>query len=166
MRITDKHIFFWGEELSNFYPCNITYRYGDKTLTFHTSEQMFMWLKAKTFNDNENADNILKAKTPKDAKRLGRKVINFSDEIWAKKRKDAMKLALRYKFSDENPDLKEFILDKNFDNKKFVEASPFDEIWGIGLSENDERSDDESNWKGINLLGTCLNEIRDELLTK
>ena len=166
MRVTNKHIFFWGEEFSNFFPCNITFKYGDEILKFSTSEQMFMWLKAKTFNDNEIADEILKVDHPKDAKRLGRKVKNFSNEIWQDKRETAMKLALRYKFSNENPELKEFFLDERFDNKTFVEASPFDKIWGIGLAENDELADNEENWKGLNLLGKCLNEIREELLSK
>lgn len=166
MRVTNKHIFFWGEEFSNFYPCNITFKYGDKTMHFTTSEQLFMWLKAMAFNDVEIANEILKVEHPKDAKRLGRKVKNFSDDVWYEKREAAMKVALRHKFSDENPELKEFLLSKRFDNKTFVEASPFDKIWGIGLAENDELADNEENWKGLNLLGKCLNEIREELLSK
>lgn len=165
MRITDKYVFFWGEEFSNFFPCNITFKFGNKTMHFKTSEQMFMWLKAKTFNDTEIADKILLAETPHEAKKLGRKIKNFSDDIWIEKRKNAMKLALRHKFSDENPELVEFITNSRFDDKIFVEASPFDKIWGIGLAENDELADNPENWKGFNLLGECLNEIRKELLT-
>lgn len=166
MRITDDYVFFWGEEFSNFFPCKITYQFGDKELNFTSSEQMFMWLKAKTFNDTEIADAIVLAETPHMAKKLGRKVKGFSDEIWAEKRKLAMKVALRHKFSIENPELQNFILHERFDGKTFVEASPFDKIWGIGLAENDELADDKANWKGLNLLGECLNEIRNELLTK
>jgi ribA/ribD-fused uncharacterized protein len=166
MRITDDYVFFWGEEFSNFFPCNITFRWGDDVMKFTTSEQMFMWLKAKAFNDDEIANKILLAETPREAKKLGRKVKNFTDEIWVEKRKPAMRLALRHKFSNENPKLMAFILDEKFNGKTFVEASPFDKIWGIGLAENDELADNKANWKGLNLLGECLNEIRDELLNQ
>lgn len=165
MRITDKYVFFWGEEFSNFFPCNIKYYYAMEELYFKTSEHMFMWLKAKTFKDEEIAKQILKAETPHEAKKLGRKVKGFDNTIWEEVREKAMKLAVRYKFSTQNPSLKDFILDKRFDGKTFVEASPFDTIWGIGLAENDELADNKENWKGLNLLGKCLNEIREELLT-
>ena len=163
MKITDKFIFFWGEELSNFHSCSIKYNYGGKDMNFTSSEQMFMWLKAKAFNDNDIAEQILLSNTPKEAKRLGRKVKNFDEEIWVEKRENAMMLALRYKFSEQNPNLFNFIMDKRFDNKEFVEASPFDKIWGIGLSENDDMIHNKKNWKGLNLLGKCLNKIRKEI---
>lgn len=166
MRITDKYVFFWGEEFSNFYPCIINFSINGENKIFHSSEQFFMWLKAKTFNDEKIANEILNTQNPAKAKRLGRKVNGFSEEIWAEKRKNAMKLALRHKFSDSNPKLKSFILDKRFNNKEFVEASPFDIIWGIGIAENDDFADEKENWRGLNLLGVCLNEIREELLSK
>ncbi|KAK5190205.1 hypothetical protein LTR92_009916 [Exophiala xenobiotica] len=39
--------------------------------------------------------------------------------------------------------------------RKFVEGSPMDKIWGIGLRWDDPRADDERNWKGGNRLGRC-----------
>lgn len=163
MRITDKYVFFWGGEFSNFFPCTIKYEHNKKEYTFSSSEQLFMWLKAKTFKDDEIAREILKADTPHNAKKLGRKVKGFDTTIWEEHREMAMKITLWNKFA-QNSHLRDFFLDERFDNKIFVEASPFDKIWGIGLSENDELADNEENWKGLNLLGKCLNEIRETLM--
>lgn len=43
-----------------------------------------MYWKAKIFNDEDTAILILKAKTPKEQKALGRKVKNFNTEEWNK----------------------------------------------------------------------------------
>ena len=43
----------------------------------------------------------------------------------------------------------------------FVEASPYDKIWGVGLYETDDRILDEKNWLGENLLGKAITEVRD-----
>lgn len=166
MRITDKHVFFFGTELSNFHPCKITYNFGDEVLTFKSSEHMFMWLKAQTFNDEEAANKILNAEHPHIAKRAGREIKKFDEAVWTEKRKEAMKIALRYKFSDENPRLKSFLMNPRFDGKKFAETSLFDRIWGIGMTEFHKEIDNEEKWRGENLLGICLNEIREELLNK
>lgn len=163
MRITDKYVFFWGGEFSNFFPCTIKYEYNKKVYTFSSSEQLFMWLKAKVFKDDEIACEILKADTPHNAKKLGIKIKGFDNTLWEEHRERAMKIALWNKFS-QNTHLRDFFLGERFDNKIFVEASPFDKVWGIGLTENDELANDEKNWKGLNLLGKCLNNVREELI--
>lgn len=44
-----------------------------------------------------------------------------------------------------------------------VECNPKDSIWGIGLSVDNPDALDESKWKGQNLLGKILMQIREEL---
>ena len=68
--------------------------------------------------------------------------------------------ALEYKFT-QNPKLKELLL--SMGDKEFVEASPYDKIWGIGLDENDVRCLDKSQWQGKNWLGEAIMEVRDRL---
>ena len=60
----------------------------------------------------------------------------------------------------QNTELGEFLC--NTGNKVLVEASPFDTIWGIGMSERDEGVTNPHNWKGTNHLGFALMEVRDE----
>lgn len=166
MRITNKHIFFWGEWPSNWYKCHFTIKYDGKEMEFFNSEQYFMWIKAITFDDKETAEKILKkGKNPKTAKALGREVKNYDDKKWNEIRYKVMVDANYYKYS-QNEELKELLLNLEFDGKHFVEASKYDTIWGIGLTEDNPLVDDEANWKGQNLLGKVLDEIRKILLNE
>ena len=47
-----------------------------------------------------------------------------------------------------------------------VEASPWDKIWGIGLAKDNPKALDKRNWRGKNLLGYILTDVREELLKK
>jgi len=50
--------------------------------------------------------------------------------------------------------------------KLLVEASPYDAIWGIGHDETDLDAFNKETWRGLNLLGYILTEVRDELMCK
>ena len=164
MKITDKHILFWGDWPSNWYKAEFSIEHEGKPLHFYNTEQYFMWVKAKTFGDDEMADKILvKGKNPKIAKELGRLVRNYDNKVWDKKRYDVMVEANKYKYS-QNESLKKMLLHETIRDKGFVEASPIDHIWGIGLAKENPDADDESKWKGQNLLGKALDEVREWLL--
>ncbi len=164
MKVTDKHVFFWGEWPSNWYPCVFNAEYEGKEYTFYNSEQYFMFVKAKTFGDEENALKILlEGKNPKKAKTYGRMVKNYDDEKWNEIRYKVMVDANMAKYSQNN-ELKELLLNLELEGKHYVESSPVDRIWGVGLSENDPLIDDEKNWLGTNLLGKALDEVRDKLM--
>lgn len=166
INITKTHVFFFKDWLSNFHPsefemitCNGKYQ------TFRTSEQAFMYQKALYFHDQEVAQKILNSLTPMEAKQLGRKVRNYDDNIWASVRFDFMYSCNYHKY-DQNQELKKQFLDPRFDNHIFVEASPFDHIWGIALDQKNHDLnylDNESNWKGNNLLGKVLTEVYKSL---
>ena len=164
MRVTNKHIFFWGEFPSNWHPCHFTVKHDGKELEFFNSEQYFMWMKAITFNDEETAEKILKkGKNPKTAKALGREVKNYDNTVWDSVRYGIMVDANYYKYT-QNEELKKLLLNPELDGKHYVEASPYDRIWGIGCDET-TALDDESNWNGQNLLGKALDEVRDKIKT-
>ena len=167
MVVYDNHVAFWGGAFSNFYPCKIhvgTDWDGNKVdITFNCSEQYFMWLKATYFNDEEIAEKIIQANSPKEAKSLGRQVRGFNDEDWVKARETAMWNAVYAKFS-QNEDLRDFLLIDEFEGKGFVEGSPIDGIWGVKVHYESPNIDDEGNWNGLNLLGKVLNKVRIELI--
>lgn len=161
-RVTDNHVFFWGGPMSNWFPSSLEMEVGGEKLKFSNTEQYFMYMKAKEFNDEENAKLILlNGSDPKAAKTLGRRVRNYDDGRWGKVRYDVMLKANMAKFT-QNGELRKHILSDEFKGKGFVEGSPFDTIWGIGIDWK-TAPDDESEWLGQNLLGKVLDEVRDTI---
>lgn len=65
------------------------------------------------------------------------------------------------KFS-QNQDLLAYLASTR--GKVLVEASPYDKIWGVGWREKDGNISNPMLWKGENLLGFILMEVRDDLL--
>lgn len=155
-RETDTHLYFLRGVLSNFEKCYIKY----KGHLFATTEQAFMWEKAVFFNDRESANKIIKEENPAKAKKLGREVKNFDDSLWSKVCYDFM-YKVNYEKYSQNTRLKNILL--NTSDKMIIEANPKDTRWGIGLSAEDDRVLDESQWQGENLLGKVLMQVRDEL---
>jgi ribA/ribD-fused uncharacterized protein len=151
-------LFFFGKEspLSNFHECDIEF----EGATLRSSEQLFMLLKARTFKDKEYEELIIAAKTPLEAKRLGRKVRNFDEEVWAAVREECMLRACRAKFSTQ----KETLTDTG--TAVLAEANPRDKIWGIGLGASHADARDPTKWRGENLLGKVLMRLRDEFLSE
>ena len=62
----------------------------------------------------------------------------------------------------QNPHLRSFLLETQ--GKVIAEASPVDKVWGVGLQESDRSINDPDQWKGENLLGFALMEVRDKLM--
>ena len=157
-KIENGYVLFWQGCFSNFYPCKIEYD-GN---VFNCSEQLFMYLKAKFFNDDETAKLILKAKSPKEAKGYGRMVKGFNDSEWKKGRDYSMRVAVYEKFN-QNDELFNELVDEKYDGLEFVEASPYDRIWGIGYDADHAFDVPEDSW-GMNLLGKTINSVREDLI--
>jgi len=58
----------------------------------------------------------------------------------------------------KNTELGEYL--KSTGNEVLVEAAHYDPVWGIGLHESDPDAQDPAKWKGQNLLGQVLMEVR------
>lgn len=132
-------------------------------LKYNCAEQYMMHQKAVVFKDDENADKIMKEKNPVNQKRLGRKVKSFDPHKWNSVCEKIVKEGNIAKFS-QNPHLKKKLFDTT--GTTLVEASPRDRKWGIGMGASNPKAKDPSQWRGKNLLGNILTEIREDLLAK
>ncbi len=155
----EKFTFFWSNNspFSNWYKVS----FKDEDNEYNCSEQYMMYKKAKLFGDEEIAENILQTSNPGKQKALGRKVKNFDNQIWESNCKQIVYEANFLKFTQNSN-----ILSRLFKTKgtTLVEASPVDNIWGIGLAENDSRALDRHEWKGKNWLGEILTKLREDLI--
>jgi len=125
-----------------------------------TAEHFMMASKASLFGDESTRTQILRAPTPKEAKKLGRHVANFDEAVWERERFAIVVAANEAKFS-QNPALRTFLLGTG--DKVLVEASPLDRIWGIGLAADHPNAAHPARWQGLNLLGFALMEVRERL---
>lgn len=125
---------------------------------YKTAEHWMMEKKALLFGDYEIAEKILIADDPGKVKNLGRLVTGYNDLKWQENREQIVTEGNYHKFNQHDK-LKYFLLSTK--DAVIVEASPVDTIWGIGLASNNAGAHDPKKWRGLNLLGFALMEIRD-----
>lgn len=125
---------------------------------YPTAEHYMMAEKAVLFGDQETRAQILQAATPNAAKALGRKITGFNEQDWLQHRYEIVVRANKAKFS-QNPELNSFL--KETGSCIIVEASPVDNIWGIGLAQDHADANNPNLWQGLNLLGFALMQVRD-----
>ena len=162
-----KYLLFWGHALSK--DGSVTKScfsqwwqsaFEVDGVRYATAEHWMMAQKAELFEDKDIIEKILNAKSPAQAKKLGRQVKNFDPKIWGDNCFDIVCEGNFHKFS-QHDNLKEFLLDTK--DRVLVEASPVDKIWGIGMAQENEHAENPRLWKGQNLLGFALMEVRDRL---
>jgi len=156
-----EYIFFWGTKgrfgfLSNWCESRFTLN----GIEFLHAEQAMMYEKAKMMGDEEIAAEILEMENPSVVKKLGREVRNFDEKKWGSNRERIVTDILFAKFS-QNALLKEKL--ESTGTAILVEASPWDRIWGIGLRASHPDAKIPEKWRGLNLLGKCLMEVRSRL---
>jgi ribA/ribD-fused uncharacterized protein len=162
-----RYLFFWGHKplpngeignpcLSQWWPA----LFSLDGISYPTAEHFMMAEKARLFGDEDSRAQILKAGNPKVAKQLGRQARNFNEQIWAEARFRLVVTGNLAKFS-QNPELGKYLLGTG--DKVLVEASPVDRIWGIGLAADNEQAMNPEQWRGLNLLGFALMEVRQRL---
>lgn len=160
-----EYLFFYGHHpkkvgvvdkscLSQFYPAEFTSPNHGK---FYWAEQYMMFTKARLCKDGRSMEKIQKAQSPGECKMLGKSVKNFDPLVWDSHKRAVVFAANLMKF-DQNVELKEFLLSTG--DKILVEAAAGDSIWGVGLAIEDLLIKDPKNWKGENLLGYALMNVR------
>lgn len=159
--------FFWGHTprknevigpfcFSQWFPAS----FRVDNIIYQTAEHWMMAEKARLFNDPETEKKIIESKNPGQAKEYGREIKNFVEPLWNEKRFDIVVKGNYFKFL-QNEDLKKYLLSTK--DKVLVEASPVDTIWGIGLTKDSKEAHYPAEWRGLNLLGFALMEVRDRI---
>ncbi|MCT4597238.1 MAG: NADAR domain-containing protein [Vallitalea sp.] len=117
--------------------------------------------KAVLFDDFDTMENIIDSTDMIEVYALDKKIKNYDEAMWLKHQ---YRIALQgnyYKFAQDSQ-LRQALL--NTGDKVIVYASPNDSTWGIGMSiEELPNINNPFLWKGENLLGYALMEVRDEI---
>ncbi|MFC0518194.1 NADAR family protein [Mucilaginibacter angelicae] len=162
-----KYLYFWGhtnkhnEEAGKF--CFSQWYELPFTVdgaTYNTAEHWMMAQKAFLFEDLKTYEKIINAVKPGEAKELGRQVTGFDETRWTEYRYKIVVTGNIHKFN-QHPQFAEYLL--NTGDRILVEASPVDKIWGIGMAQDNDQITNPNNWRGLNLLGFALMEVRDFL---
>ncbi|MFF2391704.1 NADAR family protein [Nocardia sp. NPDC058114] len=165
-----KYLAFWGHSprrdgtigsssLSQWWPATFVV----DGVEFASAEHYMMWRKAMLFEDAATAAKILEVGHPSQAKKLGRQIRDFDEDIWERTRFDIVVAGSVAKFGQDVA-LREYLVGTGA--RVLVEASPVDRIWGIGMAADDSGALDPVRWKGLNLLGFALMRARDELVRR
>lgn len=164
---TPDFLFFWGHTpkvpgqvdascFSNWFPAS----FEVDGVRYATSEHYMMAGKARLFDDPEHEQNILAADSPGEAKKWGRLVRGFDDARWKAACFEIVVEGNVAKF-EQHPAMGELL--QRTGRQILVEAAPRDRIWGIGMGRNHEHARHPEKWRGQNLLGFALMEVRSRL---
>lgn len=144
---------FWSEWPSNW-TCSPFTLNGKR---YNCVEQYMMAEKARLFKDERTLKKIMAATDPADQKRYGREVQGFDERKWSSVCFDVVLRGNLEKYR-QNEELCQKLLATG--DLTFVEASPKDKIWGIGLDKNHKDATHPGKWQGKNLLGKVLDQAR------
>ncbi len=150
----EEFYFFWKHQFGQWTKRDITVA----GIKYFCNEQHMMAEKARLFNDPISLDRIMRSRDPKEIKAFGRKVSFFNKNQWNTVCKNIVFIGNLAKFT-QLLDLQELLLSTG--TKTLVEASPYDLIWGCGLSASDPRILDRKQWLGTNWLGEVLMDVRE-----
>ena len=164
---TYEYLYFWGHQpsrtglvtkscFSQWYASSFAV---DGKL-YPTAEHWMMAAKARLFGDDESLIAILDADSPREAKAIGREVRDFDEATWTDNARKLVTEGNIAKF-EQNDQIRKFLIGTG--DAVLVEASPYDRIWGIGLKVDDARAKYPDTWRGQNLLGFALMDVRDVL---
>ena len=133
---------------------------------YNCVEQFMMVAKASYFMRADPVTNgrivaqLMASSDPRQIKALGRQVVGFDAAQWAKPGIEAVFAGNLEKFR-QNAHLQRLLLATG--DRPLVEASPYDKVWGIGLTAEQARRTPPAAWPGENRLGKVLMQVRATL---
>jgi ribA/ribD-fused uncharacterized protein len=156
--VNEQYHFFWGEAPFSQWTESSFVVDG---VEYNCAEQYMMAEKARLFGDHDAEQAIMEATLPSDQKKIGRRVKGFNADRWNNVAREVVYAGNHAKFT-QNPEMKEQLFATY--PKTLVEASPYDRIWGIGMSDFEARTTPPDKWRGTNWLGLELTSLRNDLM--
>lgn len=130
-----------------------------QSMTYHCAKQALAAEQARAFGDDEGFRRVMEARTPAE--------VSYTRED-AKKTQEEWELMTRKKLYEiqeakfrQYPELQSRLLSTG--EAILAVYLPRDAFLGIGLSTDDVRAKNPIHWKGQNMLGTVLMEVRQVL---
>ncbi len=157
MRETEKFYFFWKHQFGQW---TLREMVDPDGIKYNCCEQYMMYKKALLFCDQDSANRILNETKPANQQKLGRIVKGYKQELWDQNKFGIVWYGNFLKFS-QHKDLRDRLLATK--GKILAEASPYDLVWGVGYSAEDDAILNPDNWTGRNLLGEVLMSVRNAM---
>ena len=156
--ISDDVVLFWHPPsvFSKWTPSPFTV----DLVEHNCAEQFMMASKARLFGDDTALSAILASDDTREQKRLGRQVRHFDPELW---QSECENIVLHGNFAKCSQNEEMYLALIQTGDHRLAEASPHDNLWGIGLSACDPRASSPDSWCGRNLLGQALEHAREIL---
>lgn len=131
--------------------------------TFRSTEHYLFHEKAVKLGDASAAQNIFKAPTAGQAKKLGHLLHWDNDKFgsWHQFAYEKLFTANNIKY-DTHANLRKALFQTA--PLTLVEASPTDMYWGVGLRGDDPKIHNRDEWPGENKFGFLLTKLRDQML--
>ncbi|MBR1704527.1 MAG: NADAR family protein [Clostridia bacterium] len=160
----ERIIFFHRPEeeygfLSNLYPS--TFQYED--YRFDNAEQYLTFMKAHICGDEAAEEEVMQADEPRRIRRMRRRMDQEKEvyqRLWPEIRQEVARWGVRQKFL-QNQELYRQLEDTHY--ALLAEASDANDVWAIGLPMEEYKKYKPGNWKGQNLMGKVLMDVRREL---
>ena len=112
------------------------------------------------FKDEELRRSIENQDDPVQIKRIGKHVKNFDQAVWESMIEEILHKGLMQKFG-QNPKFQRELCGTG--DSEIVEANQHDCVYGVGLALKDRKIWDPNEWRGKNLLGKALMDVRRQL---
>ncbi|NTF18066.1 NADAR family protein [Agrobacterium rubi] len=172
MRVTPTQVLFWGGPASQWYKSDFegflpviansngrrSIRKDTELRKFSSAEKYMMMAKASVFGDRVALKVMEDLHDVKKLKAEGRNVVGFDPEVWDAVNIPIVTIGTYYK-ATQNDGIWAFI--NEMGDREYVEGSPVDRIWGVGLEWSDPKIEDRANWRGENRLGVCWENAWD-----
>ena len=127
---------------------------------FTSTEQYIMFRKCMILGDTDAAQQVMATNDPAEQQMIGQHAKCYNDAVWSGLCQVVAMRGLLAKFT-QHDDLRQWLLSTG--NAYLVECARTDRRWACGIGLKDDARHDITKWKGRNILGFALMEVRNQI---